>query len=314
MCMISKEIKAVAGTKLFCGVNAEQSKQITIYANTVDNSSRNNAMVLPVPFPASVNFHNLEKYKGFFSDCESCFLNMTDGMQTLSTNSYGVKERARSSLVVYDVGSYKVSLAHSLEDLKRVDTSVFELSKGLDETLKKHYSNPIFGFIICKLAEGNEKYHPFAYSHNIAGGKVFMPTRHYHDENISSFYNNYNMFTNKTYVSTNIDNSPMFNSWAPVNLNNKLLGNNSTDRFNSQRSNSNYELADDWDHEIYLYNIDVNSNKEVKKMNSCNDSWSGEVNINLKKMEFPLDKDCRVFNKLEIKGNKPNVDIILAIC
>ena len=28
--MISKEIKAVAGTKLFCGVNNEKTKQITI--------------------------------------------------------------------------------------------------------------------------------------------------------------------------------------------------------------------------------------------------------------------------------------------
>lgn len=314
MCMISKEIKAVASTKIFSGVNSEQSKQITIYANTVDNSSRNNAMVLPVPFPNSVNFHNLEKYKEFFSDCESCFLNTIDVMKNILTNSYGAKGISQSPLAIYDIGSYKVSLAHSLEDLKRVDTTVFELSKGLDETLKKYYSNPIFGFIICRLADGNEKYHPFAYSHNIAGGKVFIPTRHYHDENISFFYNNYDMFTNKAYGSTNIDNSPMFNSWSPASSTNKLLGNNPTDRFNLQRSDPKSDFADDWDHEIYLYNIDVGSNKEIKKMNTCKETWSGEVNINLKKMDFDLDRDCRVFNKIEITGNKPNIDIILTVC
>jgi len=301
--MISKEIKAVVSTKLFCGVNSEKSKQIVIYANTVDNSSRNNAMVLPVPFPDSVSFHNLEKYKEFFSDCASCFIDMTDGSQSLFTNSYSLEGVPKSRLAVYDIGSYKVSLAHSLEDLKRVNTSVFELSKGLDETLKKHYSNPIFGFIICKLAEGNEKYHPFAYSHNIADGKVFIPTRHYHDENNSSSYNNYDMFTNKSYVSTNIDNSPMFNSWNPTSSTNK-----------SKTNKSNLDLADDWDHYIYLYNIDVNSNKEIKKMNTCKETWSGEVNINLKKIDFALGRDCRAFNKLEISGNKPNMDIVLTVC
>lgn len=306
MCMISKEIKAVAGTKLFCGVNNEKTKQITIYANTVDNASRNNAMVLPVPFPDSVVFHNLEKYKNFFSDCESSFLNMSKSL-SLFTNSYGTQSTDRSTLVVYDVGSYKVSLAHSLNDLKRVDVSVFELSKGLEEMLKTHYSNPVFGFIICKLAEGKEKYHPFAYSHNIASEKVFIPTRHYHDENINSYYGNYDMFTNKSYTTNNIDNSPMFSSWASVSNPNSNFSNK------VRNAHNNSDLADDWDHDIYLYNVDLDSNIQVKKMNSCKESWTGDVNINFKKLDFPLDRDCRVFNKLEINGNKPNVDIVLSV-
>jgi hypothetical protein len=311
--MISKEIRAVAGTKLFSGVNHEKTKQITIYANTIDNASKNNAMVLPVPFPDSVVFHNLEKYKDFFSDCESCFINMSQSY-SLSSNSFGSRGTEKSILEVHDVGSYKVSLAHSLDDLKRVDTSVFELSKGLDSMLKKHYSNPVFGFIICKLAEGNEKYHPFAYSHNIANEKVFIPTRHYHDESISSYYNNYDMFSNKSYTTSNIDNSPMFSSWSGVsdpstNFSNKVRKTNPSDGIDSDS-----ELADDWNHDIYLYNIDLGSNTQVKKMNTCKMTWSGEVNINLKKLDFSLDRDCRVFNKLEINGNNPNIDLVLSAC
>ena len=87
MCMISKEIKAVASTQLFCGVNKEKTKQITIYANTVDNVIKNNAMVLPVPFPTSVVFHNLEKYKDFFSDCQNSFYDANNSTYSLSTNS-----------------------------------------------------------------------------------------------------------------------------------------------------------------------------------------------------------------------------------
>lgn len=307
--MISKEIKAVAGTKLFCGINKEKTKQFTVYANTVDNASSNNAMVLPVPFPDSVVFHNLEKYKDFFSDCERSFFNMKKSLGSF-TNSFGTDGILEKKLDVYDIGSYKVSLAHSLNDLKRVDTGVFELSTGLEEMLQKHYSNPVFGFIICKLAEKKEKYHPFAYSHNIASQKVFIPTKHYHDENNNSQYNNYDMFSDKSYTSTNIDNSPMFSSWAPNS------NSNSGSEFSNKVSkpDNDSDLADDWDHDIYLYNVAVDSNYQVKKMNTSKKMYRGHINLQFKKIDFPLDQDCRVFNKLEINGNKPNIDLVLETC
>lgn len=307
--MISQEIKAVASTQLFCGVNKEKTKQITIYANTINNVIKNNVMILPVPFPTSVIFHNLEKYKDFFSDCKNSFYDATSS-KYLSSNSYGVEYKCESMLKVYDIGSYKVSLAHSLDDLKRVDNSVFELSKGLDQMLKKYYSNPIFGFIICKLAEGNEKYHPFAYSHNITDGKVFIPTRHYHD-NTNLIYNNYDMFSNKSYTNNNINNSPMFSSWTSIS--NSNLNSNSYLSNNVHNTHDNSDLADDWDHDIYLYNIDLGSNVKIKKMNTCNEIWKEKVYINLNKLDFALDRDCRIFNKLEINGHNPNIDIVLSI-
>jgi hypothetical protein len=277
--MISQEIKSVAGTKLFCGVNDNKKFQLTVYANTVDNPSRNNAMVLPVPFPKSVVFHNLENYKTFFSDCDNSFekplTRSSRSLGLLSSNSSGSR-----TLAVYDIGSYKVSLANSLDDLKLVNSEVFDLSDGMDKMLKNHYYNPVFGFIICKLAEGNEKYHPFAYSHAISKGKVFIPTKHYHDE--SNYTKSINM-------------SPMFRSMAP-NL-----------------EPTQQLLANDWDHEIYLYNINVDSNANIGKMNICNERWSGKSNIRLNKIDFPLGK-CRVFDKLKINGTHRNIDLIFSAC
>ena len=296
MCMISTEIRSVAATKLFCGLNSKKTRQITVYSNTVDNVSKNNAMVLPVPFPKSVKFHNLENYKTFFTDCESCFYK--PWARSLSMNYGGEFLKGQSAkLQVFNVGSYKVSLAMSISDLKKVDTTVFDLSDGLDKVLKKHYSKPIFGFIICKLAEGNEKYHPFAYSHDIIPGKVFIPTRHYHDEKVyraldESYHSsrNYNSFGN-------IDNSLMFGEFE--------------ERF-TQITNTDPNMADDWDHDIYLYNVDINSNSQVKKMNQCKSKWSGKVHINFDKLDFPLDEKCDAFTKIEINGNHRNMDIILA--
>lgn len=301
MCMISQEIKSVASTKLFCGVNENKNRQLTIYANTINNISKNNAMVLPVPFPKSVVFHNLEDYSNFFADCNLCFTNPLEKMQNLGFG-YTNEGITDGKLEVYDIGSYKVSLANSLEDLKKVNTNVFLLSNGLDEILKKYYSNNIFGFIICKLAEGNEKYHPFAYSHNISQGKVFIPTRHYHNENINNYYNNYDMFSSRNYNENNINNSPMFSSWS---------GNFSS---GSKRNKGDEKYADDWDHDIYLYNVDVSSNSQVVKMNTCKEVWNKKVKINLNKLEFALDKNCRSFQKLNITGNLPNIDIVLESC
>jgi hypothetical protein len=73
-------------------------------------------------------------------------------------------------------------LAKSLEQISQVDTKVFKLSNGLKETLEMFYFQPYWGFIICKLAKGSESYHPFGYSHNIIDKKIYIPTRHYHQE------------------------------------------------------------------------------------------------------------------------------------
>lgn len=295
MCLISKSVNEVANTELFCGVNTDRTRQITVYANTVDNISTNNAMVLPVPFPKSVQFHNLENYKNFFSDCKKCFSSPkygTDGGFSI-TNGLSLN----STLKVYDVGSYKVSIANSLDDLCKVNTNVFELSDGLRNELKKTYSNPVFGFIICKLSQGKEKYHPFAYSHQIANGKVFIPTKHYHEhnKNINNFYNNFrNDELNKTFNGYNADGT--FSSVKP----------------NNTKLHNGVETVDEWNHYIYLYNVDINSNDVVKKMNSGNDLWSKKLYIDFEKLDFPLDTKVINFNKIEINGENPNIDLVLS--
>jgi hypothetical protein len=127
MCLISEPVESVSDTKIFCGVNKEKTKQYTVYCNKVNNISNNNAMVLPVPYPNTVEFHDLSNYKNFFNDCESHFRNFED-----DGGYFGVTLNSRSTLQVHDIGSYKVSLAMNLEDLQRVDENVFSLSNGLN--------------------------------------------------------------------------------------------------------------------------------------------------------------------------------------
>ena len=178
MCMISDEIISVGKTRRFVGVNTgTRQKQITIYSNEVDTESLKNSMILPVPFPESVKFIDMSEYPDIFEDCESSFENIV----TRSLN-YGRGDYFSDNcfLDVLDVGSYKVSLAKNIQELSNVDPHVFTIPSEFIEMLKENYTSKSWGFIICRLDKGLKEYHPFAYSHNIAGNNVFIPTRHYH--------------------------------------------------------------------------------------------------------------------------------------
>ena len=256
MCIIAEEIESVSNTKLFCGLNQDKTRQLTVYSNDV-NSVGTNAMILPVTNPESIEFHDLTEYEDFFEDCQNCFYNPTksfnysnDAMRCFDCDD---------SLKVFDVGSYQVSVANNLNDLKRVNTNVFTISNKLDQMLSKFYSASHFGFIICTLKKGNHNYHPLAYSHNVYKNKPFLPAIHYH-------------------VSGD-DNSGF------------------------------HSMADDWDHDIYLYNMKPSD--KVKSMNSNNKVWNNKTTFK-NRLEFKLG-DCTEFHKIQIKDRHPNIDIICKI-
>ena len=223
MCLISTEIQQVSKTKILVAPNSDNTRQLVVYSNYVNNVSNSNAMVLPVPLPHTIKFIDLSNYTKLFDDCDKCFYNPNRSMTksfSLSTNSYGLKDSA--PLEVFNVGSYKVSLAMNLEQISRVDARIFELSSGLKQTLQMFYYQPYWGFIICKLAKGPESYHPFAYSHDIIDSKIYIPTRHYHQEVKWSDVNSWALglpidphsspLVGNKWDWDNIDNSPMFKS------------------------------------------------------------------------------------------------------
>lgn len=178
MCIISGAVEDVKNTQILVGCTEDRQRQLTVYENKVHNRIPQNAMILPVPYPGSIQFHDLTTYADIFTVCSRSFQSM------LKSNSLSYEAQsfgASDSLPVLEVGSYQVSLARSLADLDRVDASVFRLTGGCRATLAQYYVGPIWGFIICQLRQGDCTYHPLAYSHNILAGRYFIPTRHYHE-------------------------------------------------------------------------------------------------------------------------------------
>ncbi len=326
MCIISEPVESVAKTKILVAPDATGTRQLTVYSNAVDNNSPNNAMLLPVPNPQTVQFHDLSKYKNIFSDCDNSFYKPVSRSLGLSFNSADSYSAKSAKLEVFDVGSYKVSLAMGVKDLKRVDESVFSLSDGCYEMMVQEYSDPVFGFVICKLNTGREEYHPMGYSHEIYQGKMFIPTKHYHAHGLpginrlggnSGIQTRQSDLSSFKYDATNIDNSPMFASsglgFGSGNIGWEGFGSN-VGSFNSQsrhpqaHGNSGPAITEDWAHEIYLYNGSSKSNPQFVNMSRSREMWTGENLIKSGLINFNFSKLSH-FEKHKIHGHQKNMDL-----
>lgn len=303
MCIIADEIISVSDTKIFVAPDVSGKRQYVCYSNSVSNVVEHNVMILPVPNPGTLQFVDLTNYEDFFDECDQHF---HDPNPSFSDNFLGFSTNG-NTLQVMNVGSYVVSVAKCFDDLMRVDKSVFVLNNELIDVLKKYYSRPFWGFIVCKLKKGSEKYHPLAYSHDIYNGRIFIPTRHYHAEtNIGRAdflsnpkYSNYFLGT-KPYDVTGYNSSSSFDTFGTFST------------FESDDKKVYKEIADDWSHDIYLYNIDSRPNPNIQKMNSCKYVWDNRFNLDRKKMRFDMGR-CNSFEKIIIKGTHPNMDIILPV-
>jgi hypothetical protein len=279
MCIISHYVEDVAATKILVAVDAEKTRQFTCYSNTVTNFTDGNAMILPVPYPNSVRFHDLSNYKNIFDDCKKCF---THNVLLKGSKAKKSSLNSLNVLEVFNVGSYQVSLGMSLADLDRVNGSVFCLSPGCSELLKKNYSHSSFGFIICKLSKGKEDYHPLAYSHDIFGYNIFIPTKHYHQHSPSISY------FNTSYYSFGSSN---YSSFKPT-LKNK---------------------HNEWDHDIYLYNVTMLS-QEAKRFKS-DEYWNNKDLKNKNEIDFNFGT-LTSFEKYKIRddGNLISNNDLIGTC
>ncbi len=281
MCIISQPVNTVSDTNILVAIDDTQSRQLVVYSNKVDNISDANAMILPVPNPATVSFHNLGIYPNMFKDMSKAFRSKVASISNSYSYSYSTNSVPRT-LEVFNVGSYKVSLAKNLGELRLVDSRVFNLSEGCEDMLKDYPSG--FGFIICKLASGVEKYHPFGYSHDIINKTtIFVPTKHYH-----------------SHVS--------MENYAP----DATIGRSSRGLYN-RFSNIPYLARDtnseEWNHDIYLYNI---TGKAIGDMSGITGQYFWNNTVCVPRFDFNFDS-CRTMEKHTIRGNQDNKDLILQV-
>jgi hypothetical protein len=180
MCIILGEVHRVSKTKLFVLANKEKTRQMTFYSNVVGTPDEN-MMVLPVPGNGQIELHRIH-YDKMFYDLETSVSKIhRDPPLHYLTRSLSASASPRETLQVFHHGSYLVSIAPQLEDLYRLDTTIFDMTSKLFQFFAKHY-NREFSYICCVLKPGTKEYEPLCYSHPLhSSGKLFVPTLHYHN-------------------------------------------------------------------------------------------------------------------------------------
>lgn len=185
MCIMASPVVSVTNTRIFAGSDPRTGRQATVYAMAVQLQTRTgkgNAMILPVPMgtagPGSIELIDLTALPDFFMPLDELFKPRTRSL------SKGVSRGMDDDLEVHKVGSYDVSIVPTVDDVKRLNRQVFEVSADTENTLRSSY--PVgFAFLVAQLRESGE-FHPLAYTHPIVGGRLFIPTRHEHGKEPAS--------------------------------------------------------------------------------------------------------------------------------
>lgn len=181
MCILLGEVSKVAKTKLFVLANKDKSRQMTFYSNVVGTPDTN-MMILPVPGDGVIELHRID-YKSMFRDLKQSVTSLYREPVTnhLTRSLVYASARPRDTLEVFSHGSYLVSIAPKLEDLFRLEKTLFHLTPELVAFFMKHY-NREFSYVCCVLKAGTKEYEPLCYSHPLhSSGKLFIPTLHYHN-------------------------------------------------------------------------------------------------------------------------------------
>lgn len=174
MCIVVPQAKNVSNTQIYVAGLAN-NQQLTVYSNnvTIDKPA---AMILPFPnYTNKIELIDLSDYKNIFEDLSMYF-------PILKSNSFTLNSFSQSktrSLEVFTSGSYLVSIAKTIDDLKRVNTDVFKIEGDIHKLFMNNY-NTHYGFMICMLKDSSQ-FHPLAYIHDrFDTKKLFIPTLHYH--------------------------------------------------------------------------------------------------------------------------------------
>lgn len=179
MCIMASPVRSVSDTRIFVGTEPKGLLQLTVYQMAVELSTRTgkgNAMILPVPVgtmgAGTIQLVDLSSIPDFFDSFIEAFIERSRSM------SKGISMDFNDDLEVQKVGNYDVSVVPSVDDVKRLNRDVFEVSPDTEALLRAEY--PVgFAFLVAQLRNSGE-FHPLAYVSPVIVGKMFIPTKHAH--------------------------------------------------------------------------------------------------------------------------------------
>ncbi len=291
MCIISGEVNKVSNTRILVAPLNKGKRQLTVYSNQVNID---NPVAMILPFPQSnteFRFFDLTNYTDLFKDLNRLVFPIPLSRGFLNNSSRS--KSLNNSLTVVQVGSYKASVAENVDDLDRINTSVFKFEPLALEFLKTNYSQG-FGFVIAQMDQ-SKNYHPFGYIHGmLSNGRMFIPTMHFHQENHQNKFKQEPFFPKTSGLR--------LPSGFPSIVNQSY----NIQPSNDQPSND----QPDWDHEIYCWNSALSGKNPSNESHSVSNKDTNFEN-HIRREWLPESIDVPQFiNGYKINNYHENHDLI----
>lgn len=148
-------------------------EQLTIYKTEINTMFEGGFLILPVPYPRSIEFHyppipappNQSPYLDFLQSVE---------------RSFEDRERHRHPSRPYnpaDLASFEhIDVLESIEELRVFNEEEHILHESTVNQLAEIYHQPYWGFILCSLHRGSFVYEPLCYTHRTINDHLFIPS------------------------------------------------------------------------------------------------------------------------------------------
>lgn len=184
MCMIVGDVRKVSKTKILVSKLPKTNKQLVVYETKISPKDKPVAMILPYPSSTlSKEVEVIDTKPGdsdFFKQIAKNFPQIKSQALSFGRGTGSLGLQTKGYLQVNRAGSYRYSVAKSLEELNRVDPTVFQINSEVLTKLLMSYETLNFGYLVCIIDE-NVDYSPFAFVCDLPNNKqLYVPTKHYH--------------------------------------------------------------------------------------------------------------------------------------
>ena len=193
-------LSTLQNTRIYVSATDEiPDRQLTLYTNHIGTRHDGGFMILPVPYPSSVRFHTPQTLRA--SEEYFHFLDKVD-------QAFDDFERYRQSVRHRDphgprLAAYQVEVIDSIEDLIEFNNREHILHGTTMDELAELYSARHWGFILCKIHEGEYLYEPLCYSHRTLREQLYVPSLTYNPRGFNDVHirNQYDRFDDTYYIN-----------------------------------------------------------------------------------------------------------------
>ena len=195
---------SVEKTKIFAWA-VSPTVQMTAVSNQVNTVHENNKLILAVPNPETVVFHDIKSVEerlgcphlNIFAQIETCIvalptvknspnsIELKDHRQLSASFSFGSEQSFDPNSSPADsCTSVRVRKNRVCPYMSREVMTIEEVREISPHIADKYANNPNIGFVVLGLKKDIRNYEPVFYSHLISGEELFIPSSQYNPSEI----------------------------------------------------------------------------------------------------------------------------------